>query len=145
MPVYQIICQTCGTKDEVYARVSELSRTDGGLKCPRCGNAAEQDWSSKNIGCGNPRFTGLRQFSITEGWHPDEVGRVRSFMASHGDESAAACIMDDGRVVFRNRSEQQNYMKAKARLWERIACSEEGSKTITGGNTGEHNDGYDAA
>lgn len=116
--IYPIKCQ-CGFAGDVFAKLADMQ--DGQILCPGCGRYAEQDYSRKNVASGNREFRGQRQESITEGWSPDEVGKVQREMASNGDTDAANCIDKEGTVRFKSRSEQQAYMRAKARIWQKVA------------------------
>lgn len=118
MPLYPIAC-SCGFRGDAFAKVAELQ--DGRVKCPECGVHAEQEYARKTVASGNREFRGDAQESVTEGWHPDEVGRVQREMTADGDHDAANCIRSDGSVWFKNRQEQQRYMRAKTRIWSRKA------------------------
>jgi hypothetical protein len=120
MPIYPIKCG-CGFAGDVFARVMEMDSA-GRILCPECGERAEQQYAQKRVSSGNREFRGDRQESITEGWHPDDVPRVQREMVANGDTEAANCIRPtDGAVLFKNRQQQQAYMRAKARIWQRVS------------------------
>jgi len=114
MPNYAIKCDSCKFHGDVFAKVAELDDR-GRVLCPECGERAERDWSQKTVGAGGSAiaFNGERQTSMTEGFHPSEVGEARRmFGESHG-----ACIQNDGTVRFKNRDEQRGYMKRKSEVY----------------------------
>lgn len=70
----------------------------------------------KTVVSGNRQFFGEQANSLTEGWHPNEVGEVRSLL---GDRYGA-CVQKDGSVRFSDRDEQRGYSRALAGLTERV-------------------------
>ncbi len=80
----------------------------------------------KTVVSGNRQFTGERQNSLTEGWHPDEVGEVRQLL---GDR-AGACVQRDGSVKFTDRDEQRHYSRSVADLTERLRHKAESAPIV---------------
>jgi hypothetical protein len=123
MPEYPVECQNCHFIGDVFCKVAELDN-NGHVPCPECGARAEQVYAKKCVQNGNRRFHGDGQESITEGWHKDEVVKVQREMAANGDAESANCIdKKDGTVRFKDRAQQQDYMKAKAKIWQKVAAS----------------------
>lgn len=106
MPLYDITCAACRFSGECFAKSKELDQ-HGRILCPECGERAEQNYAAKRVGVGNPSFVGDKARSRAEGWHPDEVAEVRKILPP----GSAACVRDNGKVYFRDRQEQRNYVR----------------------------------
>jgi putative FmdB family regulatory protein len=111
MPIYPIRCTSCHHAGEVVAPV----RRCNDLTCPECGARAEQDYARKAVHNTNTRFTGTRQKSWMEGYHPKSVEEARRLFGKDGGD----CIQKDGTVLFKDRAEQQRYERKKRQLMEK--------------------------
>jgi len=80
----------------------------------------------KTVVSGNRQFVGDRRNSLTEGWHPKEVGEVRTLL---GDR-AGACVQNDGSVQFADRDEQKHYSRRVADLTERLRHQAEREQVV---------------
>lgn len=113
MPTYPIACK-CGFRGDVFARMSEVD-PDGCLPCPRCRAQAPQEYGEKKIRDTNTVFAGRQEWSVTEGWNPKTAREAIQMMGPEGN-----CIdPTTGRVRFRDRAEQQRYVRKLDQLQKR--------------------------
>jgi hypothetical protein len=128
MPLYPIACK-CGFRGDVFERAANVAN----LICPKCLEHAEQDWAAKNIGNGNREFHGHKRESITDWYHPSEVTEARQSLGK-----SAACVQDNGTVLFANRATQRQYQIDKADIMRRAgrdprSLGKKPAKTVNSG------------
>ncbi len=130
MPTFPLRC--CQCSHEWTAECERVELFD--QACPSClhVDAAVMRPSvqvpiwDKTVVSGNRQFTGDRQNSLTEGWHPAEVGEARRLL---GDR-AGSCIQRDGSVKFKDRDEQRAYTRSLADVTERLQHSAEARRLV---------------
>jgi len=113
MPCFPRICCDCNHRFEYVGSHVDLPR----VRCPQCASA--------NIGVNYGEMRTLmrvkapKEFERGESvmhWHsPDSVADDIAEMGSIGAE----CIQPDGRVVFKNRKQQRDYVRAKKAMKRR--------------------------
>lgn len=109
MPEYALRCR-CGERFDVAC---PFSRRDE-QPCPACSaTAAPVDWERQNIRT-EREFSSGEQLSFTEGCHPREVPILRKHIT-------AGTIHDNGRVSFKNRQEQRQYVKQHERMMQSLS------------------------
>ncbi len=110
MPLYALKCQSCA---HAFEHACTMRDRDNAA-CPKCGGPVETDWehvgSDRSVKFnGNRQFHGSEGLSFTEGFRPWEVPLARRHIT-------AGTIRDDGRVEFKDRKDQQEFMRQQDRL-----------------------------
>lgn len=97
-------CEKCGHQAEVFVKAED--RWSRACTASECDGIMRMGGGRAQRFYGNRRFAGEEAVSITEGFHPDEVGTARRHI---GPECGQ--IRDDGTVEFADRGQQKRYMR----------------------------------
>lgn len=100
MPIYQVVCDTCGRCEEAFSRVD--SRRSIKSTCCKASTTIDP---AVTVHCTNTVFTGTKGVGIQRRWPKRSIGKARKLIG--GD--LANCIRDDGREVFRDAQEARKY------------------------------------
>lgn len=115
MPMYDLKCECCDHAFEEFGWASERYL----IRCPKCGaDHCQTNYGSprrKGGHYGNRRFAGSEAISRTEGFRPFEVKRARKNL-----KEFQHCIRDDGSVVFADRQEQRQFVRAQNAWFDRL-------------------------
>jgi putative FmdB family regulatory protein len=127
MPIYPIVCESCGKQDEVFAKMKDA----GNLKCPACGGKASQDYRAKldntnlisdELPEGGSDVTG--QIDIYQ-CGKTQVGERREALAHYG---LGHVVRDSGEFVVRSRSEYKAFVRARGEMLRRQQEGESGGR-----------------
>lgn len=115
MPMYPRRCVSCNHTFEDYVSASVAKRAKSMstlLKCPQCDSPTEPQFESLDIKRGFRTFIGKQSMSLTEGCGPGGVTTFRQRMG--GD--LANCIQSDGRVMFDDSRQREQWDRRKEQL-----------------------------
>ena len=111
MPIYPIKCPGC-FRGDAFSKIADVVKHDGKVRCPSCGKLAEQDYAAKGVSVVCDELHGTRQRPMCVRASPEEVPELRRRFGDKG----GANWQDDGRVVFKSKSEAAKFFKREDEL-----------------------------